>query len=167
MKRNSFKTIQNYHTINFPAYKLPAEPELKDGLVFSAGRLIDDRNIQEANLGRRRLLSPQKFSALTSMKVDIINLIKDSTSTEEWYIDYSGVGFRYRKTTVEKLVCHKIRKVLLKDTYTIIVADNVNFPIIVDRPPTGSYAQMLYFANHPWKLYDIVPEKLKPSSKKV
>jgi hypothetical protein len=167
LKRNSLKTIQNYHTINFPAYKLPAEPILKDGLVFSEGRLIDDRNVEGANLGRRRLLSPQKFSSLTSIKENIVDLIKDSTSTEEWYIDYSGNGFKYKKTTVEKLVCHKIKKVLFKDTYSILVVNNVNFPIIVERPPTGAYARILYFADHPWKLYDVIPEKVKSSSKKV
>lgn len=158
LKKNSLKTIQNYHTINFPVYKIPSEPEEKDGLVFTEGRLIDDINIKNINLGYRRLRSPHKMSALTAYRESIVDLIKDSKSTEEWYIDSHGKPIKYRKTTTARLICHKIKKVMYKNTYSMILVNNVNFPIIVNKPPTGSYAQMLYFAGHPWKLYDTLYE---------
>lgn len=167
LKRNSLKTIQNYHTINFPVYRIPAEPTETDGLVFTEGRLIDDINIKNISLGYRRLHSPHKMSALTAYRESIVDLIKDSTSTEEWYIDSHGKPLKYRKTTTTKLICHKIKKVMYKDTYSIILVNNVNFPIIVKKPPTGSYAQMLYFAGHPWKLYDTLHENAATTSKKV
>lgn len=167
LKRNSLKTIQNYHTINFPAYKLPSEPTEKDGLVFSEGRLIDDKNVKGETLGYRRLHSPHKMSSLSSYREDIVDLIKDSTSTEEWYLDSLGIAFRYRKTTTAQLLCQKIKKIMYKDTYSIILVNTVNFPIIVNSPPTGSFAQILYFAGHPWKLYNTSYESLKPTHKKV
>lgn len=166
LRINSLKTVNNYHTINFPAYKIK-EPVIKDGLVYSENKLIDDTNIKEETLGLRRLKTPLKVGNLKTYREDIVDLIKDSTSTEEWYIDYLGNIFLYRKTTKERLICHKIAEVINKDTYSIIVVKDVNFPIIVDRPPTGSYAQMLYFGDFPWKLYNVLSEYSKPTYKKV
>jgi hypothetical protein len=134
--------------------------------VFTEGRLIDDLNIS-GNLGYRRLHSPHKMASLSSYRESIVDLIKDSMSTEEWYLDFSGTAFIYRKTTTANLICQKIKKVMYKNTYSIILVNNVNFPIIVNSPPTGSFAQILYFAGHPWKLYNISYENLKPTYKKV
>lgn len=167
LKKNSLKTVQNYHTINFPVYKIPTEPVEKDGLVFSEGRLIDDTNMSGTTLGHRRLHSPHKMSSLSSHRQGIVDLIKDSTSTEEWYIDSFGKPLRYRKTTITKLICHKIKKVMYRDTYSIVLVNGVNFPILLPNPPKGTYAQMLYFAGHPWKLYDTSYEDLPITHKKV
>lgn len=165
--KSALKTVQNYHTINFPVFKLPGEPQLVDGLLVSEGRLIDDTNVEGNTLGARRLKSPVKLSIIKTYRKDLVDLIKDSMSTEEWYIDYIGNVFRYRKTTTEKVRCHKITSIMYRDTYSIITVKGVNFPIIVDSPPTGSYAKILYFGDFPWKLYDIVPEVVPAAFKKV
>jgi len=167
LRINSLKTVQNYHTINFPVFKIAKDPVLVDGLLFSEGRLIDDTNVPEKTLGLRRLKSPHKISRLTSTREDIVDLIKDSSSTEEWYIDYYGKVIRYRKTSVQRLKCHEITDVIYRSTYSLIIVKKINFPIIVNSPPTGSFARILYFGEFPWKLYDTVPEKTKHSYKKV
>lgn len=146
---------------------MPSEPYEKDGLVFSEGKLIDDLNIVGETLGYRRLHSPHKMSQISAYRENIVELIKDSMSTEEWYLDSLGKPLRYRKTTNAKLLCNRIKKVIYKNTYSLILVNNVNFPIIVNRPPTGSYAQILYFAGHPWKLYATHYEPVDATYKKV
>ena len=107
------------------------------------------------------------MSPLSAYRHDIVDLIKDSTSTEEWYIDSIGKPLRYRKTTVTKLISHKIKKIIYRDTYSIILVNDINFPILLASPPKGTYAQMLYFAGHPWKLYSMSYENLPATNKKV
>jgi hypothetical protein len=153
-KNYTYSTIDNSKVIDFPVYKLQAEPLAIDGIVTVNGKVIDDRNVNHKTLGGRRLLTPQK-------------LVKDSKSSIGWYIDKYGKIIKYRKTRLEKLVCHRIEEVVYRGTYSILLLDGVNFPVEVARPPTGSYAQMLYYKGYPWKLYNILKEDCTSTVKKV
>lgn len=161
------RTIKTLHEVAYPVYRLRGEPLLLDGLVFSGGYVVDDQNVPRPTLGERRLLSPQPLADLRAGAEDSIELIKGSRTATPWYIDNLGSTFSYRKSRVEKLVCHKIVNTIRKDFYSIILVEGVNFPILVKRPPSGSFAQILYFRDLPWKLYKILYEYEKPTRKKV
>lgn len=161
------RTIKTLHNAAFPVYQIESEPIKVDGLVFSGGYIIDDQNIPAKTLGERRLLTPHPLFKLRTHRGDIVEVIKGSRTTAPWYIDNLGSTFSYRKSTVERLVCHKILDVVRKDFYSLILVEGVNFPIVVKRPPVGQYAQLLYYKDLPWKLYNILYEPVKPTRKKV
>ena len=166
-KNYTYSTIDNSKVIDFPVYKLQAEPLAIDGIVTVNGKVIDDRNVNHKTLGGRRLLTPQKLFKLKLVRFNIVELVKDSKSSIGWYIDKYGKIIKYRKTRLEKLVCHRIEEVVYRGTYSILLLDGVNFPVEVPRPPTGSYAQMLYYKGYPWKLYNILKEDCTSTVKKV
>jgi len=148
-------------------YRIDQEPLTVDGLTYVGGNIIDDKNISAKTLGARRLLSPHNLHKLLKHRGDIIELIKDKTGTGSWYIDNLGSTFSYKRTSLQKLVCHKIDDVIYRDFYSLIILDGINFPIVVNRPPVGSFAQILYYRDLPWKLYNIMYEWEKPTRKKV
>jgi len=160
-------TITTYSSIKFPVYKLPAEPLVRNGLVVSEGRLIDDRNVKGDTLGERRLKTTLKKSRISTYKADIISLIKGTNATESWYIDYYGTVFCYRKTRTERVLCHRITKITPMDTYSVLSLEGIDFPFLVPRPPTGSFAQVIYIGDFPWKILNTVPMRVKSTTKKV
>jgi len=160
-------TITTYSSIRFPVYKLSAEPLLLDGIVFCDGRIIDDRNVKGDTLGERRLRTPLKKARLSTYRGDIIALIKGANATETWYIDYYGKTFCYLKTITEQVKCHRIKKITPMETYSVLSLEGVDFPFVVPRPPTGSFAKVLYYKGFPWKILDIVPVRVKDTCKKV
>src|SRR5210317_1972373 len=105
-KNYTYSTIDNSKVINFPVYKLQSEPLAVDGIVTVSGKVIDDRNVNHETLGGRRLLTPQKLFKLKLVRFNIVELVKDSKSSIGWYIDKYGKIIKYRKTRLEKLVCH-------------------------------------------------------------
>lgn len=160
------RTIKSLHEINYPAFKIEQEPFFIDGLVFLNGRVIDDQNVSRETLGERRLLTSHDLGPLRKTRWDLIDIVKDQ-GPDLWYIDNLGSVINYRRTTYENLVCHAIKDVIYRDTYSLILLDGINFPIVVKRPPVGSYGQMLYYRGLPWKLYRILPEAVKTTRKKV
>lgn len=161
------KTIRSLPSINFPVYELSGEPIAVDGLVYLEGKVIDDRNVSAKTLGHRRLLTPHPLKRLITHRVDIIDLLKKQKSTSSWYIDNLGSVFTYNKAIEGKLICHSIEQVLLKNFYSLLLIEGINFPIIVERPPVGQYAQILYIYGFPWKLYNITDEYVNKARKKV
>jgi len=118
-------------------------------------------------LGERRLLTPHELRSIRKCRLDVVDIIKSSKSMETWYIDNLGHTFSYRKTRLENLVCHRITKIIPRETYSLIMVKDVNFPIIVSRPPVGLFAQIIYYKGFPWKLYNILYEYQKTTRKKV
>jgi hypothetical protein len=96
-----------------------------------------------------------------------VDLIKRSKTPIVWALDRSGNIIKYRKTRYERLECHRIKKVIYQDYYSLLVLEGVNFVVEVPRPPQGSYAQMLYYKGWPWRLYDIYGEAVPKTKKKV
>lgn len=161
------RTLRSYHKIDFPVFRISDEPVIIDGLVFVDGRVIDDRNIPAETLGQRRLLTSHELAPIKKMRENIIDLIKEKIPVESWYIDRLGKPFKYKRTTRLKIISHKIDKVIYRNTYSIIIVNKVNFPIVLERPPSGSFAQILYYKEYPWKLYSITDEKQKSTFKKA
>tara|TARA_R110000772_G_scaffold66361_1_gene147873 strand:- start:68653 stop:69060 length:408 start_codon:yes stop_codon:yes gene_type:complete len=135
--------------------------------VLCNGRLVDDRTVKGDTLGERRLRTPLKKKRISTYTADIISLIKGTQATETWYIDYYGDIFCYRKTRTERVICHRISKVTPMDTYSVVALEGIDFPVILPRPPTGGFAQVLYLGIHPWKILNIVPSRVKSTVKKV
>lgn len=103
------------------------EPTQRDGLVFyythyvdelnsetATIRVVDDRNLPQANLGLRRLhlkhLGEPLFPVRTAIYflADLVKLAKSTT----WFVDSSGRVFHYEKTVRAKLTTKRIKQVL-------------------------------------------------------
>jgi hypothetical protein len=150
----------------YPAFRLHQEPIYIDGLLFVEGRVIDDTNVPKTTLGHRRLLSGHEMAPIRMVREDDIALIKDN-GDNNWYLDYNGSVFKYRRTRQETIVSHKITKIIKKDFYSLVLLKDVNFPILVKRPPVELFARVLYYKGLPWKIYDYTNEAKKPVRKKV
>lgn len=161
------RDINSQHKIEFPVYKLSSEPLLFDNLLYLDGNIIDDLTVREVTLGHRRLLSKNKLKPLKKPLFDIVELIKYQEGTDGWYIDKFGKVFIYHKTMFSKLICHRIKKVISKETYSLLVLENINFYVPVKSFPSGSFAHMLYYKDFPWKLYNILYSEVRDTNKKV
>jgi|688.fasta_scaffold44000_5 hypothetical protein len=161
------RDITSQHKIEFPVYKLSGEPLLYDNLLYLEGSIIDDLTVRELTLGHRRLLSKNKLKLLKKPLFDIVELIKYQEGSEGWYIDKFGKVFTYNKTIFSKLVCHRIKQIVSKETYTLLSLEGINFYVPVKRPPSGSFGHMLYYGDFPWKLYNVLYYKIRDTSKKV
>lgn len=77
-------------------------------------RVVDDRNLPQANLGLRRLhlkhLGEPLFPVRTAIYflADLVKLAKSTT----WFVDSSGRVFHYEKTVRAKLTTKRIKQVL-------------------------------------------------------
>jgi hypothetical protein len=114
--------------IVWPVFRLgETEPTQRDGLVFyythyvdelnsetATIRVVDDRNLPQANLGLRRLhlkhLGEPLFPVRTAIYflADLVKLAKSTT----WFVDSSGRVFHYEKTVRAKLTTKRIKQVL-------------------------------------------------------
>mgnify|MGYP005666973545 CR=1 FL=1 len=166
-KNYTFITIDNASRIKFPLYVLPGEPIVLDGLVFQDGNAVDDRNVNLPTLGERRMHSPQKLGKIKKGYLDIVSFLKDAKTPIVWGLDNNGTIIKYRKTRFERVTCHRIRKTIKKDWYSILLLEGINFPIEVSNPPSDSYAQLLNFKGWPWKLYNTTPIEVPTTRKRV
>lgn len=119
----------NLNQIAWPIFRLGEhQPQQTDGLVYYSKeyvdkdsqeskiglRIIDDKNLPGANLGRRRLQLKASGESLFPISravyfiADLVKLAKPTT----WFIDSHGMVFNYKKTTRAKLTFHKIKQVL-------------------------------------------------------
>lgn len=124
--------ISQKHTklseIHWPVFKLgEREPVQQDGLVFyythyvdelncesATVRIVDDRNLPQANLGLRRLALKASGESLFPIRTAIYflaDLVKLAKSTS-WFVDNSGRVFHYEKTVRAKLTTKKLKQVL-------------------------------------------------------
>jgi hypothetical protein len=152
--------------IKWPIYRLPSnEWNIQDGLVLLEHQILDDRNMPSDKLGVRRLLTPQKpLFPLKRGLTAIPGLLK-----YRHYIDSSGHLFSYEKTKLCDLRCYRIKRVELKETYSLIWLIGLSIPMIVNRPPPIElpYARVLCLGKHPWVIYDYVSESHKDTRRKI
>lgn len=124
--------IEDKHTklseIHWPVFRLgETEPTQRDGLVFyythyvdelnsetATIRVVDDRNLPQANLGLRRLALKVAGEPLFPIRTaiyflaDLVKLAKSTT----WFVDSTGRVFHYEKTVRAKLTTKRIKQVL-------------------------------------------------------
>lgn len=114
--------------INWPVFQLTSRtPITENGVTYyitesynkdnntykENKRIIDDKNIKEPTLSRRRLrLEVQKANLYKIKKAiyfigDFIKLASPKT----WFIDSSGRVFQYKKTTRAKLRFYKVKNI--------------------------------------------------------
>lgn len=173
--------------ISWPVFRLGEhKPHCSDGVVFyskeyadletgelSQGlRVVDDRAVQGATLGLRRLrLKLDEGVKLFPIRIalyylqDLIKVAKQTT----WFIDSHGEVFQYRKSTRAKLTFHKIKKVLpLEGMGCIIEVQGIpqRFKCMFHPKPEQTYAGVLRWGLG-YLIYGFYYEQLKPSYRKV
>ena len=152
--------------VRFPVYALDTEDfYIRDGLLLVNELVVDDKNQSGSTLGMRRLQTPHKLKRMSKVYNEFLDLVKFPSSV---LIDTNGAIFEYTKTKFEKCVSLEIKKKELFDTHTRVWLKGVNFPFILERPPTGkNWAQVLYMDSRPWLLYSLSEEKLESSKRKI
>lgn len=162
----SFKDIKN---IKFPVYALPSsEWYEQDGVLFiNDGKVLDDTNMPGKTLGIRRLQCGRKD--LQTIKRAYPDFQSMLSSKKKIFIDSAGEPFIYNKTLNSPLIHHKIKRIQLKDTKSIVWLNLVPSPFTIPRPPYGDalWARVLYFKGTPWFIYDFASERGKDSYKRV
>ena len=160
-----FKHIQS---IKFPVYPLPLdEVTEEDGLVFLAGKVLDDKNIKVQALGRRRLMTPHK--PLYELRTAYTHFGQLLRSGKKYFIDNHGKLFEYQKTKFVKLKYRKILKVD-GDTFRgiLLTLQGEKTKIEVPTfPGWNEYAGIFYLKDYPWTLYEYASEAKPDSRKKV
>ena len=161
-----FKDIKN---IAFPVYKLPdATWYLQDGVLFNGdGRVLDDRNMPGATIGIRRIQCGRTdLYRIRRAYPDFASMLKSKTTI---FIDNKGVPFIYDKTINSPLIHHKVSKIELKDTCTVVTLANIPYAFKLPRPPYGDpvWARVLYYKGAPWLIYDFASVRGKDSYKRV
>ena len=86
-------------------------------------RIVDDANLPQPTLGRRRLelaLQKQKLYPIRAAIYFLADLIKLAKSTT-WFVDNSGRVFQYEKNTRAKLTTKRIKQVFPADGLGCVV----------------------------------------------
>lgn len=161
-------TYKDLGKLDFPLFFLPSEDWSKsDGLVFINGLVLDDRNQDADSLGVRRLKTPHKPLWKLTRHIDSIEgLLKCGHKN---FIDSKGRLFTYEKTKFCSLKYHKIKRVVRKDTASVLYLHGVSTPFTIRRPPEAliQYAGVLYLAGAPWLIYEFSPSKKKDTIRKL
>ena len=155
----------------FPVYILPKEVHIEyssDGIIFADGKCLDDLNIKEDTLGKRRLKSsyPHKYILIKSYG-DLVSLIKSSGKK---FIDTKGKIFSYEKRYWVKLIYKKIAKVETQEYFSTVLVRGIKTPFVVYRPPFSimKWAGILYSKEkNPWLLYEFAENRKKDSRRKI
>lgn len=158
-------TYKDIHKINFPVYKIPSSDlYITDGLLFCEDKILDDRNQIGTTLGVRRMQSPHPLLKLSKTYTDVQSMLR---SMNKNFIDNKGYCFIYTKTRFVQIKYHKIQKIILKDSYSLLVLANVPFPVRVTKPPSKGieWAGLYYLGKHPWLPYEY-SESYKPVLKR-
>jgi hypothetical protein len=153
----------NLAEISFPVFKLKdTKPLVEDGLVYYKNesynldtaeeivkiKVIDDQNLPQPTLGRRRLQLTEHKVKLHKIKTavyflgDLIKLAKANT----WWIDNTGKLFQYKKSARAKLQCKKISKIFpLKGLGVVIELEgsHTRYKTIFRPKPEEVYAGVL------------------------
>ena len=161
-------TYKELKKLDFPLFFLPNDDWSKsDGLVFINGLVLDDKNQKGVTLGARRLTTPQAPLWKLTRHVDSIEgLLKCGHKN---FIDSKGRLFTYEKTKFCPLKYPKIKKVVRKETASVLYLHGVSTPFTIRRPPEAliQYAGVLYLAGAPWLIYEFSPSKKKDTIRKL
>lgn len=158
-----------FYDIEFPIYLLSADITIQrmDGLVFADGKVLDNLNVNQPTLGLRRLHSPVKELFKLNKRIDGLEEFFRQKKKIKWFIDTNGQIQEYVKTERAALKCHKIKRVIQKETYSLIMLHGVNTPFVEPRPPETLWAYVLYRRGVPWLLYCFLEEPKKDSWRKI
>lgn len=158
-----------FYQIKFPIYLLPSDITIqrKDGIVFADNKVLDNKNVSQPTLGLRRLHSPV---------VELFPLRKRITRLEELFrnknkiklfIDTNGDIREYIKTERVDLKCHKIKRVISKGSYSLILLEGINTPFAEPRPPEVLWAYVLYRRGIPWLIHSFLEEPARDTWRKI
>ena len=164
-----YKRFQDIKNIVFPVFKLQEATWYKqDGVLFNGdGKVLDDKNMTGETLGIRRLQCGRKdLYRLRRAYPDFASMLQSKATC---FIDNNGVPFIYLKTINSPLVYHKVSKIELKETCTVVRLTNIPYAFKLPRPPYGdaAWARILYYKGAPWILYDFAAQRGKDSYKRV
>ena len=157
-----------FDEVVFPVYKL--DPELylheEDGVLWADGKVLDNKNVDHVSLGMRRLKSPLRN--LYPLKRGI-HTLEELLRTKRFskFIDRYGKIGTYQRSIRMPYKCHKIRKVVLKDTYCLVRVKGVNIPFQERRDPAAIYAGILYKNGSPWLALNYFNESFKDTWRKI
>lgn len=163
-------TYRDYNKLKYPLYRLNSSNWYSaDGVLFLDGLILDERKMPGKSLGIRRLQSRRTKQELYPLKravFDIQGLLKSPT---KYFIDSNGNPFIYEKTLSSLLKCYKIKKVVKKETLSLLWLHGLNYPITLERPPMNDpmYARLLHIQGEPWLLYDYVSQPVKDTYRRV
>ena len=162
-------TYRNLNNVVFPVYPIrETDWYEKDGVVFIGNEILDDKNIEENTLGKRRLKTPHKnLYKLQKAIVSIVGIIKQDTIKN--YIDTNGNIFTYEKTKFVPLQYKKIENIITKKNHCFLKAQGINSLFSLPRPPADgmNYVGILYFEKDPWLLYEYSEENQKTTRRKI
>lgn len=159
---------RNINKVRFPIYVLPTGNwDRRDGLLFLDDKIVDDKNMSGDTLGMRRLQTPHKN--LFSLKNQIDNFRGMVKSREKHFIDTNGIPFIYEKTEFCKLKYYRIKRVIQKDTSSLLKLDGVKSAFVIPRPPAEEmrYAGILHYGELPWVLYEYSEDRREDTRRKV
>ncbi len=134
-------------------------------------KVIDDKNLPGTTLGRRRLVlrtegRPIKYiSKAIFMLGDLLNTAKSNSML----IDNNGVIFKYTRSTMCRLSCHKINNIIRgPDLGVVLILDGVaqRFKLFNTPPPTLCYAGVLDY-EHTKLLYGLYEKPFKQTRRKI
>jgi len=153
------------YDISFPVYKLgKRKPIIEEGVSFFLSvtekenivtyvtQIIDDKNISQNSLAKRRLQLLKEGKKLYRLKyalffiADLLKFTKGAT----WYIDSTGKIFQYSKTRRVPLVFKRIKKVIsIKTGGAIIEVHGLpyRFKTLFKPLIEQKYVGLLYFDN--------------------
>lgn len=161
--------IKELRNVEFPVYVLPSsEWYTEDGLLFLDGQVVDDKNVDQPTLGKRRLITP--FSdRLLRLKRIIWNVEDMLHCNSNIFIDTLGRPFIYIKTIRADLKYHKIKAVKVKDTYTLLFAQGCVKPFKIPRPPLPGieWVGIIHYHGFPWIIYEYSYDKKKDTWRKI
>jgi len=161
-------TYNKLYLVNFPVFALDSmeQVDVIDGILWHGNLVIDDRNQIGETLGERRLQTPHKLFKLNTACEDLMELLQ---SKHKLFVDFKGYCFYYKKTKFVKVKYHKIKNVIEKDTYSLIVASETVCPIRVKRPPPigKGWIGLIYFNKTPWLPYEYSESYCKDLRRKI
>lgn len=168
-------------SITFPVFKVGNEPIIEGGVTFflQTGRgeeydnykirVVDDLNIKQPTLAKRRLVMKEAGTPLAKLSKAIFfaaDLIKLANS-KVWFIDSKGRLFNYRKSKYVPLTCHKVDAIMpIPSGGAIIVVNGVRYKTLYTPRTTEKYAGMLNLGLAKI-LYGLFEEPFEPTRRMI
>lgn len=164
-----YKRFEDVKSIRFPVYSIPDNNwYIQDKVLFSSsGKVIDDANMPGETIGIRRIQCGRKD--LCRIRRTFIDFQSMLSAKSRYFVDSKGTPFEYLKTINSPLIHHKVDRIELKETHTLIWLKLIPYPFKLPRPPYGDavWARVLYYRGCPWLIYDFSSTKGKDTYKRV
>lgn len=166
--------------IVFPVYKLAKQkPNEEEGVLFylksavyneircQVAQVIDDKNIPEDTLSRRRLRIEKPFKLKCAIFF-VGDLLKEAVK-HQWFIDSQGAIFTLNKTTRVPLVYKKITNIIRDVGVAIIEVEDLPGRHMCLFPPMEgqTYAAFLRPTSRSYILYGFADKQYKDTFRKI